>query len=90
MYCKNKNLIIIGKFFLIQLSILFFFGACFAQEKQSSPLWELGLFAGAAQIPHYRGSDEYNIYVLPLPYFIYRGEIIRAGKNGIKGIFYNN
>ncbi|MDM8535567.1 MipA/OmpV family protein [Desulfobacterales bacterium HSG17] len=93
---RNNYLILIKKVFLIknilliQLSILFFCGACFAQEKQNLPLWEFGLFSGAARIPHYRGSDEYNIYALPLPYFIYRGEFIRAGRDGVKGIFYKN
>lgn len=87
---KNKYLAIIRKIFLIQIIILFFCGLSSASEEQDYPLWELGLFAGAARIPHYRGSDEYNIYALPLPYFIYRGEIVQAGRDGIKGIFYKN
>ena len=52
------------------------------------PLWECGLFNGAARLPQYNGSDEYSTYVVPLPYFLYRGEVLRAGRDGIKGIFY--
>jgi len=62
-----------------------------AQEEmpEEKPLWEAGLFAGAARMPHYRGSDEYKAYVLPLPYLIYRGEIVRANRDGIKGVFWS-
>ncbi len=33
--------------------------------KKLKPLWEFGLFAGAARLPDYRGSDEHKTYVLP-------------------------
>lgn len=57
-------------------------------ETPSSPLWEIGLFTGAARVPHYRGSDEYEWYVLPLPYLVYRGDIFQADREGVRGIFY--
>jgi MipA family protein len=56
-------------------------------EPPEKPLWEAGLFTGAARIPHYRGADEYSTYVLPLPYLIYRGEFLRANRDGLKGVF---
>jgi len=61
------------------------------QADPSAPsLWEVGLFGGAARLPHYRGSDEYSLYVLPLPYLIYRGEILKADREGLKGIFWKS
>ncbi len=54
------------------------------------PLWEVGLFTGAARLPHYRGSDEYRLYVLPVPYLIYRGKIFKADREGFKGVFWEN
>jgi len=51
------------------------------------PLWELGAGLGAAQLPHYRGSDEYHRYVLPFPYLAYRGRMLRADRGGLRGIF---
>ena len=68
-----------------------FVRVAFAQEKalQEKPLWEVGLFGGAARMPHYRGSNEYSAYVLPLPYLIYRGEIVRANRDGVKGIVWS-
>lgn len=66
--------------------------AGFSQEdiSKEKPLWEFGMFNGAARFPHYRGSDEHKVYLLPLPYLIYRGEIIRANREGLKGIFWQN
>lgn len=54
------------------------------------PLWELGIMAAAARLPHYIGSDEYENYLYPLPYVIYRGEFLRADRDGVRGIFYRS
>jgi outer membrane scaffolding protein for murein synthesis (MipA/OmpV family) len=51
------------------------------------PLWEVGLFTTVASLPYYRGSDEAEWYVLPLPYVIYRGKILRANREGVRGVF---
>lgn len=63
-------------------------------DKQSGlvnlPLWEVGLFSGVARLPHYLGSDEYKLYVLPLPYLIYRGEFLKVDRDGFKGILFEN
>lgn len=53
-------------------------------------LWEFGVVGVAARLPHYRGSDEYKNYTFPLPYFIYRGEKIKADREGVRGIFWRN
>lgn len=52
------------------------------------PLWEIGIGAAGARLPHYPGSDEYDNYVIPVAYVIYRGEILRADREGVRGIFY--
>lgn len=54
------------------------------------PLWELGLGVGALALPDYRGSDEGRTWVLPVPYFVYRGEILRADRNGIRGVLFES
>jgi outer membrane scaffolding protein for murein synthesis (MipA/OmpV family) len=50
------------------------------------PLWEVGIFAGAASLPHYRGSDQSRAYVLPVPYLIYRGRFLRSDREGVRGL----
>jgi MipA family protein len=48
------------------------------------PLWELGVAVGALSTPAYRGSDAQRQYALPLPYFIYRGDRLKADRNGVR------
>jgi outer membrane scaffolding protein for murein synthesis (MipA/OmpV family) len=50
------------------------------------PLWELGLGMGLLHLPHYRGSDQYRDWTLPVPYFIYRGEVLRADREGAHAV----
>jgi outer membrane scaffolding protein for murein synthesis (MipA/OmpV family) len=39
----------------------------------------------ALHVPDYRGADEGRAYVLPFPYLIYRGERLRADRDGLRG-----
>ena len=50
------------------------------------PLWEFGLGLAALRLPDYRGSDHSSGYVLPLPYFVYRGEWLRADREGARAV----
>ncbi len=53
------------------------------------PLWEFGLGAGALVFNDYRGSDTSHVYPIPLPYFVYRGRILRSDENGLRGRLFN-
>lgn len=61
-----------------------------AAQAKDLPLWELGLGAGALWFPDYRGSDESRGYVLPVPYVVYRGEFLKADRDGIRGMLFNS
>lgn len=52
------------------------------------PLWEAGIGAGWLLLPHYRGSNERRAWVLPVPYLVYRGEILRADKDGARALLF--
>ena len=47
-------------------------------------LWELGIGAVAGAIPDYPGSDHYQVRGLPLPYFVYRGSLLRSDQAGTR------
>jgi MipA family protein len=53
---------------------------------RSAPLWELGLGGTALRLAHYRGSDQSQGWLLPLPYFVYRGDIIKADREGARAM----
>lgn len=57
-----------------------------ASEK---PLWELGVGVSGLNFPDYPGSDQSSFYAIPFPYFIYRGEFLKADRDGIRGIFFD-
>jgi outer membrane scaffolding protein for murein synthesis (MipA/OmpV family) len=51
---------------------------------RARPAWELGLGIGAVSFRDYRGSDTTHAYPVVVPYFIYRGRILRADREGLK------
>jgi outer membrane protein len=82
---------------LVLLAVCHFGGALMVQgakaedkEPERLPLYEYGVIGLASRLPHYRGSDEYSNYYFPVPYFIYRGERLKADKEGVRGIFWHN
>lgn len=51
-----------------------------------APLWELGLGVAALRLSHYRGAERAKAWLLPAPYAVYRGEILKADRNGLKAL----
>ena len=54
--------------------------------RAAQPLWEAGLGAGVLRLPHYRGSDQSHDWLLPVPYVAYRGDIIKADREGARAV----
>lgn len=60
-----------------------------AHAQELKPLWEAGLGVGAIAFPAYRGSNQTETYLLPVPYFVYRGRWLKADRNGLRGVLWN-
>jgi outer membrane scaffolding protein for murein synthesis (MipA/OmpV family) len=58
-----------------------------AEEK---PLWEVGMGVMSVQLPAYRGSVDSSSEVLPIPYLVYRGEYVKADKDGLRGVLFDS
>jgi outer membrane protein len=56
-----------------------------AAACEEKPLWELGAGLALLQMPDYRGSDKNRLYILPYPYFIYRGDVLKIDRERISG-----
>jgi MipA family protein len=55
------------------------------------PLYELGLGVIEAHLPDYPGSNQTHFQTLPIPYFLYRGDIVRTDQNGgARAKFFDN
>jgi len=63
--------------------------ASLAVHAEQKPLWEAGLGIGALSFPDYRGSDEMQVFPVPVPYFVYRGEFLKADRDGVRGELFN-
>jgi MipA family protein len=59
-----------------------------AADNPSSglPLWELGLGLGGLTVPQYRGAEQNLRWVLPVPYFVYRGDFFKSDKDGTRAV----
>ncbi len=60
-----------------------------ASTGPTEPLWEFGLGLATVRFADYRGSDQSSTYVLPLPLFVYRGQFLRADREGARAIFFD-
>lgn len=54
------------------------------------PLWEAGAGVAALRFPDYRGSDEYRGYLLPIPYLVYRGDVVQVDRNKVRGLLFHS
>lgn len=54
------------------------------------PLWELGAGVAGLSLPHYRGAEHSRNWLLPVPYAVYRGEVLRANRDGVKARLFDS
>ncbi|QRM18208.1 MipA/OmpV family protein [Dechloromonas sp. TW-R-39-2] len=73
---------------LIALSLGLSSGAMQAAEEK--PLWEIGAGVAAFSFPSYRGSDQTNNFLMPVPHFTYHGDFLKADRHGIRGSFFDS
>lgn len=50
------------------------------------PLWEAGAGVAAVDFAAYRGSDQRESYVLPIPYLVYRGKFLKIEREKVRGL----
>ncbi len=60
----------------------------FAAGKK--PLWEYGIGTVGWYGPDYLGAEQTQTYLLPIPYFVYRGEVFRADREGLRGLLFSS
>jgi MipA family protein len=61
-----------------------------AAAGQDMPLWEVGAGVAALTFPAYRGSDKVHNFLLPVPYFVYHGQFLKADRHGIRGDLFDS
>ncbi|MDQ1315807.1 MAG: hypothetical protein QG662_1916 [Pseudomonadota bacterium] len=61
-----------------------------SSHAETLPLWEIGAGVAVLSLPDYRGSAETGAYVLPIPYFVYRGELLKVDRGGLSGLLFDS
>lgn len=61
-----------------------------AQAAEDKPLWEIGAGVAAFSFPSYRGSNQTNNFLMPVPHFTYHGDFLKADRQGIRGSFFDS
>lgn len=61
-----------------------------AVQAEEKPLWEVGVGVAALSFPAYRGSDQTNNFVMPVPMFSYHGDFFKADRHGIRASFFDS
>ena len=54
------------------------------------PQWEVGGGVAYIDFPHYRGSRERQSYMLPIPYVVYHGDILKVDRQRVRGLFFHS
>ena len=71
-----------------KITIVFIFiGIIFSTPCKADqlPLWEVGFGLAGLYLPDYRGSDESRGRLLPVPYLMYRGKVLKVERDTIRG-----
>jgi MipA family protein len=68
-----------GWFFLVAVPCI---AVVPVHAQEELPQWEAGAGLALLSIPDYRGADKRHMYVLPLPFLIYRGDTVKVDKEG--------
>ncbi len=49
-----------------------------AVERATLPKWEGGVMFAGLMLPQYPAAEDYRYLAVPVPYFVYRGDVLRA------------
>lgn len=61
-----------------------------AKADEEAPRWEVGAGVAALSFPAYRGSDKVHNFAMPVPYFTYHGDFLKADRHGIRGQLFDS
>jgi len=78
------------KFTMIFLAGFLYVFPVFPASAEERPLWEAGLGLTGLSMPDYRGSNEQRDYLFPLPYVVYRGDILKLDRKGMRGLLFQS
>jgi len=79
-----------GKRMYFSLAMIFFSFNILAEDNEAKPLWEIGIITAGFVTPEYPASDKQHFNPIVVPYFVYRGEILRIENGSAKAVVVEN
>ena len=76
-----------NRYLMLLLLFQIFINTLYAEEK---PKLELGIGLASIYFPAYLGSKDDQHHLLPLPYFIYRGDHLKINRNGLRSRLFSS
>lgn len=64
--------------------------AASAHAAKDQPLWEAGVGVAGFSFPAYRGSDKVHNFLMPVPYFTYHGNVLKADRHGYRAQLFDS
>ncbi|UFN48244.1 MipA/OmpV family protein [Roseomonas sp. OT10] len=61
-----------------------------AAQEVRLPVFEAGIGGAAAWVPDYPAAGQNHLQAIPVPYVIYRGQILRSDDQGVRGRVYSS
>jgi MipA family protein len=65
-------------------------GPGLACADPGKPLWEASIGLFPSTFPAYRGSSDQQYYLLPFPFLVYRGEVFKADRHGLRALLFDS
>jgi len=72
------------------LSALSLYSPLASAQTELRPEWEIGAGFAAIDFPVYRGSADRRSYLLPIPYFVYNGEVLQINRERVRGLIFRS
>jgi MipA family protein len=76
--------------FALWYSAIMFFPSFVYAQTELRPEWEIGAGFAAIDFPVYRGANDRRSYLLPIPYFVYNGEVLQINRERMRGLIFRN
>lgn len=89
--CSNTALKNMRRLFrLAALASIVFYLPVASGQTELRPEWEFGAGFAAIDFPVYRGASDRRSYLLPVPYFVYNGEVLQINRERVRGLIFRS
>ena len=75
---------------ILLAGIYLYFGVLGDACAEPQPKWEIGASIGVISIADYRGSENIQSRALVFPYIVYRSKLLRADRDGLRGLLFSS